>query len=405
MSSPSAYYVQVQENQRREEARRQAAVQRAVGLMETLAQLREQAMELSSSGEADEAVEVPFLAKISTAESRAAVEAWILDAQQAANALRAGIARAAAHRADRKLLASLRRNVGGKALSVADVVANLAPPTTASAQSEPAGTALDWRLQAAEEAARLSARLGRDVFEDDRDVVTNLVSEVAASEAATQARIRLDQLRLTVQDALARGWERSVHTSEALDLLAELRGLDHPERDPVAAALQRVADGRRPMTDDLRHQSRRIVASASAAADDQYALDVLAEAFADLQYDVHPGFTTELAENGMSEFRSGRWKAYGVRVHFDPDHGLRTHLVRYEAGEGRDSERRDRSVAEAFCEDLDRIAEEAAERGVVLGVNEQHPPGSEPVMVVPHVQERSGGRRQVAKPKLREHKR
>jgi hypothetical protein len=402
MSSPSAYYFNVLENQRREEARRVQAVETATALMATLNRLRAQALELSRFGEEGEGVDVPFLADVAS-DSRAEIEAWIIEAQRTSNVLRAGIAQAQARRADRKLLESLRRHADGKAISVTDAIAGLAPPIATGPEAAAPGPEADWRLRTAEEAARLSGRLGEEVFDDDRDAVSRLVADVAASERPGQAGVRLDQLRLAVQQALARGPLRAQHAVEAAELLGRLRGLDHPDLGPTAVALQQVADGRHPLTAELRTASRRIETEAAGAADEQYALDVVAQAFADLGYEVHPGFATELAAQGSAEFQSGRWKTYGVRVHVDNGRHIRTHLVRYESAEASaDTDRRDRSVAKTFCEDLERVAVEAAEQGVMLHVNEQHPPGAAPVMVVPQHNERdSRHERTKSKPQER----
>lgn len=380
MSSPSAYEVSVRENQRREEAARAAAVATATRLHDRLESLRTEAQELSASSRAGETVDIPILADVSLAGSRVAIEAWIREAEAAAAALRAGILAARALRADRKVLESLARGAGGKAVSVADVVAKL-PARPAPVAEEPASQ--DWRRAAAEEAARLAGRIGDAVFEDDRAAVTAGVAEVAASDGSAQAAVRLANLRIATQRALERGARRQQHRTEALGLLEQLRGLDHPDLPPASAALQRVVEGRHALADEVRAEARRIVADAGAAADERYAADVLAAAFANLGYDVQPGFATELQGAGATEFRSGRWAEFGVRVHVHPGQRVVTHLVRYGAPEdSAEADRHERAVSQAFCDDLDRVAQHAAQRGVDLTVNQQHPPGTVPVLVI-----------------------
>lgn len=380
MSSPSAYEVSVRENQRREEAARAAAVATATRLQDRLEALRAQAQELSASSRASETVDVPVLADVSLADSRAAIEAWIREAEAAAAALRAGILVARAQRADRKVLESLARGAGGKAVSVTDVVAKL-PARPAPAAEEPASQ--DWRLAAAEEASRLAGRIGDAVFEDDRAAVTAGVADVAASDGSAQAAVRLANLRIATQRALECGSQRQQHRAEALGLLEQLRGLDHPDLPPTSAALQQVVEGRHALADEVRAEARRVLADASAAADERYAADVLAVAFADLGYDVQPGFATELHAAGATEFKSGRWAEFGVRVHVHPGQKVVTHLVRYGAPEqSAEADRRERAVAQAFCDDLDRVAQRAAQRGVDLTVNQQHAPGTVPVLVI-----------------------
>lgn len=397
MSSPSAYVIDVRANERREEAARAAAAERARALVATLDQLRAEALAISAAGRDGEILDVSIVTPISLDATRLVIEAWIVEGERAAAALRSGIAAAKACRADRKIVESLRNRSGGQAVSVDDVVRDLPSRPAPAGELAPE---VDWSIAATEEAARLAGRLAGTVFEDDRDAIAAQVAEVAASERAAQAAARVDRLRLAVQDALRSGADRPRHQAEALELLEHLRGLDHPDLPHAAVALQRVVDGRRPLTDGVRAEARRIVADASAAADARYAVDVLAAAFAELGYDVQPGFTTELHAAGTVEFPSGRSPGYGVRVHLDTGSGVRTHLVRYGGDESAEGDRRDRSAAQAFCDDLDHVATETARRGVDLRVTEQHPPGTMPLVVASEAS--AGSRRHAAQPKQRE---
>lgn len=397
MSSPSAYDIDVRANARREAAALAAAVDRARTLVALLDQLRAEAVAISASGHEAESVEVPFITAISLNASRQAIDAWIIEGELAAADLRSGIAAAKAQRADRKVVESLRRRVGGTAVSIEDVVRSLPRDPAPAAELAPE---IDWQVAAAEEAARLAGRLTGTVFEDDRDAISVQVAEIAASERASQAAARVDRLRMAVQDALRRGVDRPGHQVEALDLLGQLRGLDHPALPPAVAALQSVVEGRRPLTDAGRAEARRIAVEAKAAADARYAVDVLAAAFAELGYEVQPRFTTELHAAGTVEFPSGRSPGYGVRVHLDASARVRTHLVRYGEDESAEGDRRDHSAAEAFCEDLERVAERTARHGIDLRVREQHPPGTMPLVVTSEAD--ASRRRQSSQPKQRE---
>jgi hypothetical protein len=397
VSSPSAYELEVRANARREAAARAAATDRARAIEAALSALRAEALAISASDHAGETVDVPFVTPLDLDASRQVIEAWIVEGEEAAAALRSGIAAAKAQRADRKIVESLRKRVGGKAVSVDQVLRHL--PTRPAPGAEDVAE-FDWRVAAAEEAARLAGHLAASVFEDDREAIASQVAEVAASERAAQAAARVDRLRVAVQDALRTGADRPRHQAEGLELLGELRGLDHPDLRPVATALQCVVEGRRPLTDGMRAEARRVAAEAKAAADARYAVEVLAAAFAELNYDVQPGFTTELHAAGTIEFASGRSPGYGVRVHLDGRSRVRTHLVRYGEDETAEGGRRDRSAAQAFCDDLERVAEETAKHGVELDAKEQHPPGTMPLVVVKESD--AGSRRRVAQPKQRE---
>jgi hypothetical protein len=383
MSSPSAYVVDV-ENRRREEAARVAAVAEVQRVLSELEGLRQQAQELRRSQEADERVEAPKVADVALTASRAELERWIVDAQSAADALRAGIGRARARRADRTMLESLRGDASGKAVSVADVLATLPSPVARTSDGASQPSKNDWRMTTAGEAARLCRRLGDAVFEDDRAAVTALSRKVAASTRVGQAEQALDELRYAVQQSLARGVRRTRDQAQATQLRQQLFGLAHPQLAAVTDALQLVIDGRQPMAPGLRLQVQQVTEAAIADSDRQYTADVVAAAFTDLGYDVDVGFATELVQSGAAEFHARKGDEYGVRIHLGTDQRLRTHLVRYTVKEdSAEGDRRETAAAEAFCQDQLKFAAWAQERGVFLAATERHLPGTVPIMVVP----------------------
>jgi hypothetical protein len=230
--------------------------------------------------------------------------------------------------------------------------------------------------------ARIVGRLAVEASETNREMVTAAAQRVLTARSRTEARNRLGDVRVRLDQANAVAVERQRQAIQAAALLQPLAQADG-SAEPLRAALRDVVAGRRELTADLSEQAERITAAVQHDADRQYLRQSVTEALAELGYDVEEGFQTAVPQNGRLQIRRSEWSAHGVRMILDESkQELRAVVVRTEADTGWDQSRVDVEREQQWCADLDRLAEGLAAKGISYQVRTRSEVGAKALPVV-----------------------
>ena len=231
--------------------------------------------------------------------------------------------------------------------------------------------------------ARVLGRLDAYVTESEREPVLAAAARAGQAPTLDEARTRVADVRIRVQEANKVATTRREAVEEAAELLCDLEDVDVEEAGPVRTELLEVRDGRRELDADLRDRARRLCEEAVARANRRYAQQAVVSELTALGYEVSSGFETLTAEDGVVRLSRPEWNEHEVAMRFDTDSDqVRSAVVRTAEGEGGDDQQRlDVERESQWCDSFQQARERLAAFGVETEVLVATEPGEVPVPV------------------------
>jgi len=227
---------------------------------------------------------------------------------------------------------------------------------------------------------RIAGRVKARVTGAEREAIARAAERVLRAGTPIEARNRLGDLRVRVDQANEAADRRYAEAAEAARLLQPLL---HADARSLRADLLEVAAGNAPLTGALREQARRAAAEVQRAADQRYVRDCVAESLAELGYAADEGFQTVVPRNGVLQVTRSEWNAHGVRMVYDGEQNkLLTALVRTKAEDRWDSAALDAEREKAWCAAQEKLKELLAAKSITLEVRSLIPPGQRRVPLV-----------------------
>jgi len=261
-----------------------------------------------------------------------------------------------------------------------------------------------------ETVARLVERLDPSVPVKERGWFERNLKDAAAQVGTSRFEGLMLELRLTIQTLNAQQETRAHGQYLVHKLASKLIGLEGTEVDRLKQELREVQLGRKDLRSGFQAELDKVVSSASAVDDRQYASKVILEELKRLGYSVEVGMETVLVNGGELEVTKPELREYSVRFLVDQNSELFDVRLKREgdAGEVVGSERRllDRSMEEKWCSDFASALSSAAERGVDARITKREKPGVVPVEVTTGTgRKRSRSKhRAFSQQKFREHR-
>ncbi|MCX5208763.1 hypothetical protein OG689_05555 [Kitasatospora sp. NBC_00240] len=230
---------------------------------------------------------------------------------------------------------------------------------------------------------RVLSRLLPDCGEAHRADVRQAAARVAEASTPDEARSWLTETRLRVQRANAAAEAVRRDADEAIGFLQDLGHARVADVEPVRALLAEVVAGHRALDEPLRRRVAGCRAAAEAQAEQQYVVNTVTDALADLGYQVSQGFETLTVTDGALRLSRREWPEHAVNLVVDQQGGqLRTAVVRTAAGDGDDDAHLDVEREEQWCEDFHALRGRLAQAGLSTDVQVAVPPGQVPVPLV-----------------------
>lgn len=231
------------------------------------------------------------------------------------------------------------------------------------------------------------AALDGDATKDERDRVREAAAAVLAPSTLSPETL-LTELRALVQRCGTSATKRRADRTKAIAVLRGLDGVIGAEVEDLRDVLHRVVAGTTPFSSVDESRAADIRARAIAVEDEQYVAEHLAEAFAELGYEVGPDFASDLTRGEP---------AYAL-VPTSADHA-----VELAVESGRYSYRlvhtvdvadstRDAELELALCKAFGKVTAEAHDKGLTFAIDDHRPAGSE---VVPFVAAAGSSRRRA----------
>ena len=354
MSGPKGSTYSVEENRRREEARRAELRRQLEGARQELHLLAAHAQVHADAGaNIDLSVSDPAV----DLEDSAAMATAIASLSQQAARLRSRTTAAVAAMEREQTVAALVEGVQrAGTLDAADAVA----------ASERAGAAAAAREQASQ-VETIMSELSPEITVG-RDELDRLADECVRTHGADATRL-LRRLERSVRAANIDAGRRGEARAEAQQLSLELVGFVGAEE--LQRRLGLVIDGQSELSDQLREQVASFIDSARAADDRSYAADMLRESLESLGYEVGDTFVTDLVTTQVASIERPGWNDHLLEVHLPLDD---PRVVMAAVREGQPGQAltaaqrtRDEEVETEFCSTVQDLISALDERGVEMG--------------------------------------
>lgn len=369
MSGPKGGAYDVEQNRRREQARRHALSAELAQLRARLARAEAVADAHREAGARIAAVDTRVGVDESSAESLEAAirvnRTKLADVTRATDSALAELAR-------RGTLDALRGSVGPvRARTSAEVAHQLqVPPVEVLDRSEEAEEAL--------------AALDPDLASEQPGLLELVQQLPRASRDAGDAL--LYDLRHRVA-ALNRTAERRREiVAEIHELLLSLMGVGGTEATEVRRRLEAMIDDGGEPDDRLRRHVAEAIERRRLIEDRLYMADMMRESLESLGYDVGAEFSVELMDAGAALIHRAGWTEHALEVRMSTSSESVVFSAVREGDPGQEvsSEqvRRDVEVEVEFCTTIDPLLADLSERGVSLGPLQRHEAGANPVRVV-----------------------
>lgn len=266
--------------------------------------------------------------------------------------------------------------------AAAPTLAGATPTGGAEPPPAPPAAAPQRRIELADRAAELLARLPGSAGEQVRRRCEQTAAEVARTGSPARAQLLLsdlaEQIRTQTEQAAA-----VEHTQvELARLAAVLDTLPDPDADPLRIRIGRlVQDRAEQLPDGLAAEVEALLAQVDARRRRRVVADALRMSLDELGYDVADGFETALAAAGSAVAALPHAPGYGLKVLLDRDRAvLRTQVVRAASRGG--GPEQDTGAERAFCGDYPTLLERLAAKGVSTEPLGTYPPGTVPVQAV-----------------------
>jgi hypothetical protein len=234
----------------------------------------------------------------------------------------------------------------------------------------------------APEVKRIAGRVKAGVTGTAREAIARAAERVLRADTPIEARNRLGDLRVRVDEANEVAERRYAEAAEAARLLQPLLHAGDTAQS-LRADLLEVAAGNASLTGALRELARQAAAEVQQAADQRYIRKCVTESLAELGYVTDEGFQTVVPRNGVLQVTRSEWTAHGVQMVFDSERNrLLTALVRTKAEDRWDSAALDTEREEAWCAAQEGLKELLAAKSITLEVRSLTPPGQRRVPLV-----------------------
>ena len=229
---------------------------------------------------------------------------------------------------------------------------------------------------------RMAARLSADVSADEREMVARLAERVLAAHSKTEARNRLGDMRVRVEQANEVAAVRLTHATEAAQLMQPLAHADVSVQ-PLRADLLKVVAGDIPLTLKLREQACRAAADVQRSADRRYVREIVTESLAELGYAIDEGFQNATVNDGLLQVTRDEWNAHVVRIRLDDEkQALRAVVVRTQIDGGSDAGLADADRESQWGGIQGELRAKLAARNVRYEVRSFTRPGERPIPVL-----------------------
>ena len=386
MSTESAYYEVIENQQRIERARVEAWGE--VGVLEARARLlADRAMEVGLKY----GLEDPGLAH--TVPKRPAESADLGEIETHVAALRGHciavegeLDRAVATAEMHLLMAEIAKHIGGNVVS-SDELFSL-PSRSFAADNT---TAIPLRSEddakfREREVGSILRRLSGDVHPTDRADLKQLATEVMLAEESGRAQTLALELRLRVQTATEKAEKIARNAERAAQLRVALRGLEGDDVATIASELSQVERKELPLADTLVRRAEEVASAARARMNRNYAAKVIREELERLGYEVEEGFTSLFIEGGQAQARKAQLGDYRVLIGTErATDQLHVQLARLsQRGEAlsKQQELRDRDTEEKWCKDFAQVRQALDRRRIATRVVRRVPAGSRPIRIL-----------------------
>lgn len=267
----------------------------------------------------------------------------------------------------------LRASLGGLSTSRHALTAH-----EALASPKPRTSGAEERIELVE---RVLDRLEPGVSSDALEHAEQLAEELVRADSERDVDVLGWRLRELVTRANEAARRRQAELHEVAELRARLP--DTPGDDEatrLCAALERIEEGKEPLSDDLRESVHRWAGS----REPRPVIDVLADALTSQGYQVEEGFATLACERGHAFFRRSEWGDRAVQLRLDRAAGrLSFDMVAVtDAGLAARDAAEDAEVEAGWCAEVDRLAEAVRSRGAELAIDAQQAAGRRRLPIV-----------------------